>query len=79
MRRGARRGPAAYDSQAIALNQIVKRDGVYYAFYHANCASPLEGLDEQHCAFSRSHPLGKVSRQSDRPAQLLKPDPRRYS
>ena len=29
-------GPDTYDSQAIAVNQIVKRGGYYYAFYHAN-------------------------------------------
>jgi hypothetical protein len=30
-------GPGAYDAAQIALDQIVKRDGVYFAFYHA-CA-----------------------------------------
>ena len=30
------KGPDAYDREAIAVNQVVKRDGVYYAFYHAN-------------------------------------------
>jgi len=29
-------GPAAYDKQLIALNQIIKHDGVYYAFYHGS-------------------------------------------
>jgi hypothetical protein len=29
-------GPAAYDRQLIALDQIVKHKGVYYAFYHAS-------------------------------------------
>lgn len=33
-------GPEAYDSQAVAMNQIVKRKGVYYAFYHANAHRP---------------------------------------
>ena len=33
-------GPEPYDSQAVAVNQIVKRDGVYYAFYHANAHRP---------------------------------------
>jgi hypothetical protein len=27
-------GPAAYDKQLIALNQIIKHNGMYYAFYH---------------------------------------------
>jgi len=26
--------------QAVAVNQVVKRDGVYYAFYHANSRRP---------------------------------------
>jgi sucrose-6-phosphate hydrolase SacC (GH32 family) len=34
------RGPNAYDQTAMAVNQIVKRDGVYYAIYHANSERP---------------------------------------
>lgn len=33
-------GPEPYDRHAVALNQVVKRDGVYYAFYHANAHRP---------------------------------------
>lgn len=33
-------GPDAYDRYAVALNQVIKRDGVYYAFYHANAHRP---------------------------------------
>jgi hypothetical protein len=33
-------GPEPYDRYAVALNQIIKRDGVYYAFYHANAHKP---------------------------------------
>ncbi len=33
-------GPSAYDQAAVAVNQIVKRDGFYYAFYHANAQRP---------------------------------------
>jgi sucrose-6-phosphate hydrolase SacC (GH32 family) len=33
-------GPARYDSAAVALNQIVKRGGYYYGFYHANAHRP---------------------------------------
>jgi beta-1,2-mannobiose phosphorylase / 1,2-beta-oligomannan phosphorylase len=33
-------GPEAYDKAAVAVNQIVKRDGFYYAFYHANSERP---------------------------------------
>lgn len=29
-------GPTAYDKQLIALNQIIKHKGVYYAFYHGS-------------------------------------------
>ncbi len=33
-------GPEPYDREAVAMNQVVKRDGVYYAFYHANAHRP---------------------------------------
>lgn len=33
-------GPEPYDKTAVALNQIVKRDGIYYGFYHANSNRP---------------------------------------
>jgi beta-1,2-mannobiose phosphorylase / 1,2-beta-oligomannan phosphorylase len=33
-------GPEPYDRAAVAVNQIVKRDGFYYAFYHANSERP---------------------------------------
>ncbi len=33
-------GPEPYDRAAVALNQIIKRDGVYYAYYHANAHRP---------------------------------------
>jgi hypothetical protein len=33
-------GPESYDRTAVALNQIVRRDGYYYAFYHANGERP---------------------------------------
>jgi beta-1,2-mannobiose phosphorylase / 1,2-beta-oligomannan phosphorylase len=33
-------GPESYDREAVAMNQVVKRDGVYYAFYHANAHRP---------------------------------------
>lgn len=33
-------GPEPYDRAAVAINQIVKRDGFYYAFYHANSERP---------------------------------------
>ena len=33
-------GPDPYDREAVALNQVVRRDGTYYAFYHANARRP---------------------------------------
>lgn len=33
-------GPEAYDRAAVAFNQVVKRGGFYYAFYHANDRRP---------------------------------------
>jgi hypothetical protein len=33
-------GPDAYDRTAVALNQVFKRDGWYYAIYHANAHQP---------------------------------------
>ncbi len=38
-----RRGPEAYDRTMIALNQVVKHEGRYYAYYHATC--PENGSD----------------------------------
>ncbi len=35
-----KRGPEPYDRTAVAMNQIVRRDGFYYAFYHANSERP---------------------------------------
>jgi len=29
------RGPESYDKAQVAVNQVVRRDGYYYAFYHA--------------------------------------------
>lgn len=33
-------GPDAYDKEAVAMNQVVKRGDYYYAFYHANSHRP---------------------------------------
>jgi hypothetical protein len=33
-------GPDPYDLHAVAVNQVVKRNGYYYAFYHANAHKP---------------------------------------
>jgi hypothetical protein len=33
-------GPDAYDKFAVAVDQVFKLDGVYYAYYHANAHNP---------------------------------------
>lgn len=33
-------GPEPYDTTAVAVNQVIKRDGWYYVFYHANRNMP---------------------------------------
>jgi len=33
-------GPEPYDTTAVALNQVVRRGGSYYGFYHANRNKP---------------------------------------
>ena len=33
-------GPEPYDKAAVAFDQVFKRDGVYYAIYHANRERP---------------------------------------
>ena len=33
-------GPQAYDQFAVAFDQVFERDGVYYAYYHANSHKP---------------------------------------
>jgi hypothetical protein len=33
-------GPEPYDHEAVALNHVVRRGGVYYGFYHANAHRP---------------------------------------
>jgi sucrose-6-phosphate hydrolase SacC (GH32 family) len=38
-----KRGPEPYDKTMIALNQVVKYKGYYYAYYHATC--PENGTD----------------------------------
>ena len=35
-------GPDAYDRHAVAFDQIFRRDGVYYAIYHANSHDPWQ-------------------------------------
>ena len=68
-------GPEPYDKAAVAVNQIVKRDGFYYAFYHANSERPWKELDDLPGAVARPDPLGKVPGQSDHRQQLLECDP----
>jgi sucrose-6-phosphate hydrolase SacC (GH32 family) len=37
------RGPEAYDKHAVALNQVIRHDGRYYAVYHANADPEWKG------------------------------------
>lgn len=37
------RGPDAYDRHAVALDQVVKVEGRYYAYYHGNAQRDREG------------------------------------
>ena len=35
-------GPGQYDQHAVAFDQVFERDGVYYAYYHANAHDPWQ-------------------------------------
>ena len=35
-------GPDAYDKHAIAFDQVIERDGAFYAYYHANAHKPWQ-------------------------------------
>jgi sucrose-6-phosphate hydrolase SacC (GH32 family) len=37
------RGPEAYDKHAVAMNQVIRHDGRYYAVYHANADPKWKG------------------------------------
>ncbi|MFO0909397.1 MAG: glycosylase [Isosphaeraceae bacterium] len=47
-------GPGPYDRGAVAMNQVIRRDGVYYAFYHAAAERPWK---EWTSCIARSHDL----------------------
>ena len=55
-------GPEPYDKTAVALNQIVKRDGIYYGLYHANLKPPVEELDHMPGPLARPGQLGEIPR-----------------
>lgn len=46
-------GPAEHDAHMIALNQIVKHDGVYYAYYHGTGGRTRERVWNTNVARSR--------------------------
>lgn len=51
-------GPEAFDQYAVAVDQVIKREGVYYAFYHANSHNPWDSKDWTTCvarSFDRIH------------------------
>ncbi len=55
-----KRGDSGYDQYAIALNQIVKRDGVYYAYYHGSARADWKEWNVSVCPINRFDTLGKV-------------------
>ena len=58
-------GPEPYDKAAVAFDQIFKRDGVYYAVYHANSERPWKDWTTCIARWRRPDPLGKICRKSD--------------
>jgi hypothetical protein len=48
------RGPAAYDRYAVAVDQVIKHKGRYYAYYHA---SALASWDEWNTCIATSDDL----------------------
>ncbi len=56
---------------ALAMNQVVKYQGRYYAYYHAADAIPWNALDDEHRHQHRPGALGKVRSQSDRGKQRV--------
>ena len=67
-------GPEPYDQTAVAVNQVVKRDGFYYAFYHANSSGP--GKTGRPAWPARATwSTGKSTRATRSSEQLLECDP----
>lgn len=65
-----RRGPEPYDTTMIALNQVVKRNGRYYATYHATC--PENGSDRWTTCLASSPDLVHWEKYAGNP--ILGPD-----
>ena len=78
-RPGHRLRAGAYDSAAVALNQVVKRGGVLLRLLSRQCAAALEGLDKQRRPLARPGALGEIPRKPDHQEQLLEPHPRRHA
>ena len=69
-------GPDAYDRYAVAVDQVIKRDGVYYAYYHANAHDPWQKDWTTNIARStRPGPLGEVPRQPPDRQRLVEQRP----
>ena len=60
-------GPEPYDKAAVAVNQIVKRDGLLLCLLPRQQRASLERLDDLRSPIARPGPLGEVSRQPDHP------------
>ena len=65
-----KKGPEPYDRTMIALNQIVKHEGVYYAYYHATC--PENGPDQWSVNVATSPDLIQWTKYPRNP--IIKPD-----
>jgi predicted GH43/DUF377 family glycosyl hydrolase len=50
-------GPDAYDGELIALNQVLKYAGRYYAWYHGSGSKPAEGARQWTTNLAVSHDL----------------------
>jgi len=65
-----KRGPEPYDRTMIAVNQVVKHEGRYYAYYHATC--PENGNDQWSMNVAASTDLIHWEKYPGNP--IIKPD-----
>jgi hypothetical protein len=69
-------GPQEYDRHAVALNQVFRRDGLYYGALPRERHDALAGLEHLHRAIQRPDPLGEGPRESDHRPEPLQRHPR---
>jgi sucrose-6-phosphate hydrolase SacC (GH32 family) len=78
-----RTGPEPYDRHAVALNQVVKYQGMYYAYYHANADPQWRGNWTTNVAVStdlirwEKYPKNPIIR-TDNSSGILVHDGRQY-